>query len=110
MPDFFKVGLVEHTTDDDAGASIYSPRIQLLYTPPTRLPPLPQTLQIEGLPMYHASSVFVRHTLNMFYTDLSVELRRLHETKAGHRDRRFTLGVCVLGVSRMSSSPAEWDV
>ncbi|CAG7849005.1 SubName: Full=Uncharacterized protein {ECO:0000313/EMBL:CCA67381.1} [Serendipita indica DSM 11827] len=110
MPDFFKLGLVERTTEDDGSESIYSPRIQLLYTPPTRLPPFPPTLQIEGLPMYHASSMFVRHTLNMFYTNLSVELRRLQETKVGHRDRRFTLGIGVLGTSRMGGSAAEWDV
>ncbi len=58
--------------------SIYSPRIRLTYTPPTPLPaPLPKTLHIEGLHLYTASSIFVRHTLNALYTDLHVDLLRV---------------------------------
>ncbi|KAG8819674.1 hypothetical protein FRC19_009616 [Serendipita sp. 401] len=110
LPDFFKVGLVENSTEDESAGSIYSPRIQLLYTPPARLPPFPPTLHIEGLPLYHASSMFVRHTLNMFYTDLSVELRRMHDVKGARRDRKFTIGTAVLGKSRMGSTRVEWDV
>ena len=58
--------------------SIYSPRVRLTYTPPTPLPaPFPKTLHVEGLHLYIASSVFLRHTLNALYTDLHVELKRV---------------------------------
>ncbi|KAF8625343.1 hypothetical protein AX17_006885 [Amanita inopinata Kibby_2008] len=57
--------------------SIYSPKIRLLYTPPIALPaPFPKTLHVEGLPLYIASSTFVRHTLKALYTDLEVELHK----------------------------------
>lgn len=60
------------------GESIYSPRIKLTYAPPTPLPaPFPQTLALEGLHLYIASSIFVRHTLNALYTDLAVTLQRV---------------------------------
>jgi hypothetical protein len=110
LPDFFRVGLVERLLDDDQVESIYSPRIQLIYTPPSRLPLFPPTLTIDGLPLYHASSVFVRHTLNMFYTDLKVELRRVQDYRIDSRERKFTIGFAVLGRSRMGSAPAEWDM
>ncbi|KAG8808458.1 hypothetical protein FRC17_003948, partial [Serendipita sp. 399] len=110
LPDFFKVGLVEYSTDDENAESIYSPRIQLLYTPPARLPPFPPTLHIEGLPLYHASSMFVRHTLSMFYTDISIELTRMNDVKGSSRDRKFTIGTAVFGKSRMGGTRAEWDV
>ncbi|EKM53144.1 uncharacterized protein PHACADRAFT_197569 [Phanerochaete carnosa HHB-10118-sp] len=61
------------------GESIYGPRIKLTYTPPTPLPaPFPKTLAFEGLHLYIASSIFVRHTLNALYMDLAVTLRRGH--------------------------------
>jgi hypothetical protein len=110
LPDFFKLGLVERLLEDDQIESIYSPRIQLIYTPPSRLPPFPPTLTIDGLPLYHASSMFVRHTLSMFYTDLKVELRRVQDHRMGSRERKFTIGFAVLGRSRMGSAPAEWDM
>ena len=68
-----------HAKDEaDAGQSIYSPRIRLTYTPPTPLPvPFPKSLHLEGLHLYIASSIFVRHTLNALYTDLRVALTRV---------------------------------
>lgn len=74
---------------EDAEESIYSPRVRLMYTPPTPLPaPFPQTLSIEGLHLYIASSIFVRHTLNALNTDLRVELRRIRVF--GSRDSNGT--------------------
>lgn len=109
LPNFFKVGLVERVVEDDQVESIYSPRIQLMYTPPSRLPPFPPTLTIEGLPLYHASSMFVRTTLSMFYTDLSIELRRMQESQ-NSREKKFTVSFAVLGKSRMGGTSAEWDM
>lgn len=61
----------------DSTDSIYSPRVRLSYTPPIPLPaPFPKTLHVEGLHLYIASSVFLRHTLNAIYTDLHVDLRQ----------------------------------
>ncbi|PVF96959.1 hypothetical protein CPB86DRAFT_761215 [Serendipita vermifera] len=106
LPDFFKIGLVERVSGEENAESIYSPRILLLYTPPTRLPPL----HIEGLPLYHASSSFMRHTLNMFYNNLRIELRRAKDINGGHRERKFTIGMGIIGTSRIGGSHAEWDV
>jgi hypothetical protein len=134
LPTFFTTGLVEYASDDENALSIYSPKIQLQYTPPPpTLPvplPFPHTLQIDGLPLYHASSVFVRHSLSMFYTDLRVELRSCRvlpsDTKGGEssekqaipprqdgfhrRERRFTVGLDVHGLSRMGGGRKEWDM
>lgn len=64
--------------DVDETEGIYSPRIRLTYTPPTPLPaPFPETLHAEGLHLYIASSIFLRHTLNALNTDLRVELRHI---------------------------------
>ncbi|THV01227.1 hypothetical protein K435DRAFT_718156 [Dendrothele bispora CBS 962.96] len=58
--------------------SIYSPKVRLSYTPPVQLPaPFPKTLTVEGIPLYLASSVFIRHTLNALYTDLNVTLHKV---------------------------------
>lgn len=119
LPTFFTTGLVESyqlTKDADPSDptsqsdSIYSKHIQLLYTPPTRLPPFPSTIHVEGLPLYHASSVFVRHTLSMFYTNLRVELRRFQVTDVAERERKFNVRTGVLGVRRMGGAAAEWDM
>lgn len=64
--------------EEDETEGIYSPRIRLTYTPPTPLPaPFPETLHAEGLHLYIASSIFLRHTLNALNTDLRVELRHI---------------------------------
>ncbi|KAJ3740126.1 hypothetical protein DFH05DRAFT_452163 [Lentinula detonsa] len=55
--------------------SIYSSRIRLTYTPPSPLPhPFPEKLTLEGKPLYLASAVFIRHTLNTLYSNLHVSL------------------------------------
>ena len=69
------------------GPSIYSPRIRLTYTPPTPLPsPFPRTLHVDGLHLYLASSIFVRHTLNALYTDLRVQLKRVRVNSSDRKD------------------------
>lgn len=74
--------------EDDTG-SIYSPRVRLTYTPPIPLPaPFPKTLHVEGLHLYTASSVFLRHTMNALYTDLHVELSRVRVQGPGARPPR----------------------
>lgn len=112
--------------------SIYSPRIRLTYTPPAPLPaPFPKTLTLEGLHLYIASSIFVRHTLNALYTDLAVTLRRVRvhgSQESGAlppgvppaarpkqegrraRDKKIAIGLTVNGVGRVSGVPAEWQV
>jgi hypothetical protein len=94
--------------DELESNSIYSPRVRLAYTPPVALPaPFPQTLRIEGvssdiviswndpqiktgMPLYMASSVFVRHTLNALYSDLQVELRRVDVQRPSSRVTKAT--------------------
>ena len=117
LPRFFACGLVDRLDNDMSGShehatpeSIYSHNIQLEYTPPNRLPPFPQTLHVQGLPLYHASATFVRRSLSMIYTDLQVELRRAQIHSHGHRDRRFTIGMGVMGHSKMGGTNGEWDV
>ncbi|KIP05879.1 hypothetical protein PHLGIDRAFT_128602 [Phlebiopsis gigantea 11061_1 CR5-6] len=103
---------------------IYSARVRLEYTPPTPLPgPFPQTLRIEGLHLYTASSIFVRHTLNALYTDLRVALRRVrvHGRRDGSaaprqkrsrssREKSVSIGLTVSGLGRVSRAPVEWQV
>ncbi|TFK61867.1 hypothetical protein BDN72DRAFT_849299 [Pluteus cervinus] len=68
-----------HTPRDQENIEpIYGDSVRLSYTPPTVLPaPFPRVLHLEGLPLYLASSVFVRHTMNALYSDLHVVLRRV---------------------------------
>lgn len=146
LPGFFHTGLVASLAEDDNSArtgggggeaqGIYSPRVRLAYTPPTALPPpFPRTLHVEGLPLYMASSAFVRHTLNALYTDLHVELRRVrvHGPRTGTpapgpdpgptwsdadnrrprrttRDKSLFVGLAVSGVARVSGARGGWEV
>ncbi|GLB41188.1 hypothetical protein LshimejAT787_0904030 [Lyophyllum shimeji] len=160
LPEFFLVGLVTsidretgtprpasasipvlnanpldvQTYIDEDNETIYSPKVRLSYTPPVALPPpFPATLHIEGLPLYLASSVFIRHTLNALYSDLNVELRKVivktprskesvsgevtfEEPKAPlqevrrERDKRLLVGFCVTGKSRVSGARGQWEV
>ena len=80
-----KLGSATKSKEDcDEVSTIYSPRIRLTHTPPTPLPtPFPKTLHVEGLHLYIASSIFVRHTLNALYTDLVVDITRARVNNGG---------------------------
>ncbi|KAI0368508.1 hypothetical protein BV20DRAFT_922607, partial [Pilatotrama ljubarskyi] len=145
LPTFFSTGLISsvdtsaHNTksahDDDT--SIYSPNIRLVYRPPTPFPPpFPRTLHVEGLPLYLASSVILRHTLNALYTDLRVELQRVrvHGPRSSSssslsadsppgpqgrpqqaktrslREKSLFIGVVVHGINRVSKAEGGWEV
>ena len=140
--------LAHDTSDPEA---IYSPKIALSYTPPVPLPaPFPKTLHVEGkspnilhgnansklftgLPLYLASSVFVRHTLNALYSELQLDLTKvivntpksspalvhrkndephfpLSRKRTGHREKSVLVGFRVTGTSRVSGGHGEWDV
>ncbi|KAG5651500.1 hypothetical protein H0H81_008472, partial [Sphagnurus paluster] len=105
---------------------IYSSKIRFSYTPPGQLPaPFPSTFHVEGLPLYLASAVFIRHTLNALYTDLSLDLQKLvvntprapisaeqrgPNNRIRSRDKSLLLGFCVTGTSRVSGARGEWEV
>ena len=92
-----------------------------------------------GLPLYMASSVFIRHTLKTLYSDLHVELRRVYvipqagggsgasgvgddaggegtvEREEGkktpsRRDKSLFVGLVVRGTARVSGAVGEWEV
>ncbi|KAL5521180.1 hypothetical protein ACEPAG_9103 [Sanghuangporus baumii] len=126
----------ECETCDEEG--IYARTIRLEYTPPVALPaPLPRMLRVEGLPLYVASSVFLRHGMHALYTDLAVAIRKvqIHSGKSRvtpssdsapspvapneerdpedkQRERAATISLLVSGISRLglSKESAEWDV
>ncbi|KAG6918796.1 hypothetical protein DXG01_011548 [Tephrocybe rancida] len=122
------------TSSDDDIEIIYSPKVRLSYTPPMALPPpFPTTLHIEGLPLYLASAVFIRHTLNALYTNLGVELRKVvvktpssasptpipeernawpQKNRKGNpgREKSLLVAFCVTGNSRVSGASGEWEV
>ncbi|KAK0450403.1 uncharacterized protein EV420DRAFT_1563358 [Desarmillaria tabescens] len=135
LPEFFKTGLITsindatgHLTSSSIHSEqqhIYSPKIRLSYTPPVQLPsPFPQTLHVEGLPLYLASSAFVRHTLNALYSDLQLTLQKFsvdspratvpHSEPSGEvrksRDKHLTVLFRVNGIARVSGSEGVWDV
>ncbi|KAH8829588.1 hypothetical protein DL96DRAFT_1598756 [Flagelloscypha sp. PMI_526] len=115
----------------DSRQYIYSPKIKLEYTRPLHLPtPLPETLRVEGIPLYLASSVFIRHTLNALYSDLRVSLTKFvvnapkHDRRHLDRDiphkekeeeplrrsKSVLVRMEVTGKARVSGSEAHWDV
>ncbi|KIO11707.1 hypothetical protein M404DRAFT_40043, partial [Pisolithus tinctorius Marx 270] len=137
LPDFFRIGLVSNvdptrgpdlvyniSSEQTEIENIYSPKIRLSYTPPVALPsPFPRTLSIEGLPLYLASSVFIRHTMKTLYSDLRVELRKVvvqippltpKSNAAGHsrstREKSLFIGLTVLGTTRVSGGLGEWQI
>ncbi|KAM5543774.1 hypothetical protein V8D89_002391 [Ganoderma adspersum] len=148
LPGFFSTGLITsldtstggETGKDGEEVSIYSPSIRLEYRPPTPFPPpFPRTVHVEGLPLYMASSVFVRHTLSALYTDLRVELQRitihgprsssgssstdcpepgvpgdLHRHQHGEirsiREKSLFIGLMVHGTNRVSKAQGGWQV
>jgi len=132
LPDFFEHGLVakidptqspaiveatRNTSNADIEA-IYSPKVKLKYTPPIALPsPFPRTLGVEGLPLYMASSTFIRHTMRTLYSDLRVELRKMSvhappsaTDKAYHRDKSVYISLDVVGTNRVSGGEGLWKV
>ncbi|KAI0354011.1 hypothetical protein OH77DRAFT_533008 [Trametes cingulata] len=147
LPTFFSTGLISSVdtspshakSNHDDDTSIYSPNIRLVYRPPTPFPPpFPRTLHVEGLPLYLASSVLLRHTLNALYTDLRVELQRVRVygprsssssgLSAGSssgpegvsnpqqaktrsiREKSLFIGVVVRGINRVSKAEGGWEV
>ncbi|KAI0788918.1 hypothetical protein BC629DRAFT_1593421 [Irpex lacteus] len=115
--------------DCNEAPAIYSPRVRLTYTPPTPLPaPFPKTLHAEGLHLYIASSIFVRHTLNALYTDLVVDITRARVNNGGtvanggttsgsetsrfnkSRERSVAFGLMVTGIGRVSGTRTEWEI
>ncbi|KAF9218594.1 hypothetical protein BS17DRAFT_798514 [Gyrodon lividus] len=139
LPDFFQVGLISNVdptkgpdivnvspSENGDVESIYSPKISLTYTPPVALPsPLPSTLSLEGLPLYLASSVFIRHTMKTLYSDLRVELRKFvvqsSSTSAqispaavthtyNKREKSLFIGLSVYGTTRVSGGLGEWQI
>lgn len=129
---------------------IYSPKIRLSYTPPGILPaPFPKTFKAEGmlaplflsssyiacvlgLSLYLMSSVLVRHTFNVLYSDVKVVMNKVvvNTPKSGNpytppdtiseslgnlqkrslREKSFFVGVTVHGTARVSGAPGEWEV
>ncbi|KAF9531371.1 hypothetical protein CPB83DRAFT_761481 [Crepidotus variabilis] len=112
-----------HTLGDDE-EPIYSPKIQMQYTPPSELPPpFPKTFHIEGLQLYVTSSGIVRHTMNALYSDLSLKTTKLiiksppqlpssseGKRRRINRDKSFVVRQIVNGVARVSGKPAEWEI
>ncbi|OJA07813.1 hypothetical protein AZE42_03406 [Rhizopogon vesiculosus] len=139
LPDFFDIGLVSSVNptktptligsrelDTPEVESIYSPKVRLTYTPPVALPsPFPRTLGLEGLPLYLASSVFIRHTMKTLYSDLRVELRKMtvhgsssssseNTTEATHsnhqREKSVLISLNVYGMARVSGGVGQWQI
>jgi len=93
-----------------------------------------------GIPLYMASSAFVRHTLNALYSDISVVLRKVivntprsrhplsthtgssqpsepehdkhtsRSLKRKSREKSLFIGLCVTGTGRVSGGRGEWEV
>ncbi|KIJ64103.1 hypothetical protein HYDPIDRAFT_175797 [Hydnomerulius pinastri MD-312] len=140
LPDFFQIGLVSNVdptkgpdivnvspSENGDVESIYSPKVRLTHTPPIALPsPFPRTLSLEGLPLYMASSVFVRHTMKTLYSDLRVELRKFavqssssSATQTGSdttaranrkREKSLFVGLTVYGTTRVSGGLGQWQI
>ncbi|EGN97122.1 hypothetical protein SERLA73DRAFT_57671 [Serpula lacrymans var. lacrymans S7.3] len=140
LPKFFHLGLVAHIDPSKAPViaeasgkgdveSIYSAKVRLLYTPPVPLPsPFPRTLHIEGLPLYMASSVFIRHTMKTLYSDLHVTLRKMtvqsaassqakseepyakREKNFHRREKSLFVSLCVTGTTRVSGGRGQWEI
>ena len=84
----------------------------------------------SGLPLYLASSVFVRHTLNALYSKLELDLTKVivntpkssptlvhrkndeppSRKRTSHREKSVLVSFRVTGISRVSGGYGEWDV
>ncbi|KIJ56345.1 hypothetical protein M422DRAFT_150950 [Sphaerobolus stellatus SS14] len=102
--------------EGSGGLGIYAPNIRLVYRPPASAlgllaTTLPETFQVEGLPMYHASAAFVRHTLSALNTKLRVVLCKLR-LRGERRTRKMEIEIrtIVTGETRLSGTQVEWDV
>ncbi|EIM83864.1 uncharacterized protein STEHIDRAFT_123439 [Stereum hirsutum FP-91666 SS1] len=131
LPSAEDIPIDEHNEEHDL-EPIYSPKVKLVYSPPDKLPPpFPETLKVEGLPLYLASSSVVRHTLNALYTDLTVDIRKFSVSSSSpfnsssvpspsprpgsqklnrKREKSLLVRLAVTGRARVSGSPAEWEV
>jgi len=65
---------------------------------------------IIGLPLYHASAAFIRHTLNALHTDLRVDLCKLQLRSNGPREKQFLVRNIVSGRARLTGAHNEWDM
>jgi len=115
---------LESSSVNDLEEPIYSPNIRMSYTPPSLLPaPFPKTFHIEGLQIYVASSGIIRHTMNALYSDLTVKIAKLvinspptlcSSTTPGKRrisrDKSFRIRQIVIGISRVTGKPSEWEI
>jgi hypothetical protein len=121
VPRFFESGLTSsvETRGDSGGVDleptstddIYSKFIRLTYTPPVRLPaPFPQTLQVEGLALYHASAVLLRTSLQAMYSDCTLNMTSINVISSGHRERKLKIGLTIDGHNRVTGTKAVWDV
>lgn len=136
LPHFFDLGLIDGVDmahrpktrgllsltplashDHEAEGALYAPNIRLEYSPPSVLPVLPRTFWVEGLPMYIASSVFVRHTLKALHTSLAVELQRVRvnggsslSTSQKSREKNLSVAMKVTGIARVTGANSQWDV
>ena len=87
-------------------------KVYLLYPTPRQL-----AKSSPGLPLYLASAMFVRHTLNAIYTNLGIELCMVRHRSLPHmplqshpRELRVSIGLLVSGQARLTGQPAEWRV
>jgi hypothetical protein len=92
-------------------ASMLKVHFKLLFAHPTMI------YHGIGLPLYLASAMFVRHTLNALYADLSVELCTHRRWSPSHapsqhypRELRMSFGLLVTGRARVTGQLAEWQV
>ncbi|KZV64258.1 hypothetical protein PENSPDRAFT_588724 [Peniophora sp. CONT] len=127
-------------SDDGEGEQIYDSRIRLSYTPPAELPaPLPRTLHVDGLPLYLASSMLLRHSLHAIYSPLTLTVTSVrvsstrppgsgpsipslppshrngaesvqrHE-KAYERQKSLAIGFDIDGRGRVGGKSAHWEI
>ncbi|KAJ7600340.1 hypothetical protein C8J56DRAFT_846870 [Mycena floridula] len=105
LPSFFETGLVDTE-------KIYSPKIRLTYSPP---PPFPKNLMVEGLPIYIGTSMLVRHTFNMLYSDVKVVVKKVEvepktKEKVENREKKLWIGMTIHATARLTGADAVWDV
>jgi hypothetical protein len=125
---------LESSFINDLEEPIYSPNIRMSYTPPA---PFPKTFHLEGmhklhtiflsqqilgLQLYVGSSGIIRHMMNALYSDLTVRVAKLvidspptlcsgtTGKRKINRDKSFRIRQIVVGNSRVSGKPSEWEM